>query len=103
MFCYYFWAFDQETYGFSIPEHLFGPLYYACTPIQNIRHASSLSILRLGFDNFQWKKLLVPRVGEFLVRSQNVECYTWAYLRLRTNPYCGLCNTQACEKKTTYI
>ena len=30
-FCYYFLAFDQENHCFCIPEHLFVPLYCACT------------------------------------------------------------------------
>ena len=33
-FCNYLQAFDQENHDFRIPEHLFGPLYYACTQPQ---------------------------------------------------------------------
>ena len=35
--CYYFQAFDQKRYGFSISKHYFGPLYHACTWISK-RH-----------------------------------------------------------------
>ena len=29
--CWFFQAFDQNNYGFSISQHWFGPLYHACT------------------------------------------------------------------------
>ena len=31
--CYYFHAFDPKNHGFSIPEHLFGPLYHVCVQL----------------------------------------------------------------------
>ena len=56
-FCYYSWTFDQENHGLRIPEHLFGPLYYACTPQSIPTKRKIIYLLHVGLESHTISKL----------------------------------------------